>query len=825
MNRKRWTKILMGAVCGVMLTIVSTTGWTRTAFICEGRIGNAATNPGGALGGDFEFDISTNTAAPAVIMQFAWTNGVPVEASIRFDASSHEVTLTINGFHSRTMAVDPTIFDDPNGLGFLNFRNRAVNLNSSVELTDLKINIDGDVDAAGQPNWIDLDPLGPTIGDGENLRTENNLPLQRGFTLNYKITFRWDTNNPPGRSRLASQIGANEYPEVASVTLKEVDPDTNQDVDPVAADSPTGNLKLGNPESHGGGLMFFAEKNTPDGSVHNKLKAVAKLTEAVPSGTTVTVHFKIFDMDDPTQDFISIVPARVNIVDPNDLNAVTFAGGDNYRFRDGSGFAALPTLSADSVTLNPNEDTASITFEIPENDRRPGNNWKVVAHTDLAYLNDVEVDRSATSEGLGFRLNSNQTILVPVEFQSELVSLWRTIHLEFDKMHPPSAHDVFGTFIGDGYITGDRHILSHDGDALNMTLNTLEGGVLRVNGTDAPIELSLDTDDGGYREINSNGLLNGDSIFFRATIKWDYSWYGYDNDNDGSVDENALDDKETFLLQPEITDAKFAVNTDDPIWNPEGVVMPSQSVPVLRPPNAEDMITSLNGIYNPLYIRCVQIDPSLNVHSVTPQFRRQTRDLEPNVVDVKGDTHSFWSMCIVWAYEDKNGKTVIDYRDARDDNNDGVMDHPACGQEFYLGDNDPRNEGVPRKPDVLPNFIGGNVATWLGGTKMSGGYTLIFLESNRDFSNHPVLITVAHEMAHQLGAEHALYEGEFLPDDHGIMFWDPPDRQHANHIPCNRTWFQTLIGPYKRINPPETFSLRDIQFIRQSGKDMSGSVQ
>jgi hypothetical protein len=785
MNRKRNSKILMGAVCGVMLMAVNMTGWTKTAFICEGRIGNAATHPESAWFGDFEFDISTNTAAPYAKLQFGWSNNVPAKIRIEYDAAEHEVRFIVNDTNSIAMPVAPSAFSDPGGLGFLNFRNRVVKSDSSVELTNIKIHIEGDVDASGGEIWMDLDPMGPTVGDNQDLRTEHDLLLQPGFVLIADMIFRWNPLNPPARSQSAVQIGANEYPKVASVRLKEVNPDTNpvQDVDPVAADSSTGNLKLDNPESHGGGLMFFAEKNTSDGNVHNKLKAVAKLTEPVPPGTTITVYFKIFDMDDPTQNYITTGTPRVNIVDTNDVNGDPFAGGDNSRFREESGHAELPTLSAASVTLNPNEDTASVTFEIPEIDCRPGNNWKVVAHTSLDYLNDVEIDDSATSKGLGFRLKSNHTILVPAEFQTELVSIWRTINVEFDTMGAPKANEAFGIIAGIRKSRTATELEVELAVPINIPWmeNSLSGAVLNQNGAGAGITLAL-----GLFEVKRN---KPDTLIIRSD---QYTEDGHDNNGIGGIDDALEAIKMTPAAGPSGSNLDFSFNTDDPLWQTH-----------LLPPLPATIITTMDHYYNKAYIRSLSVPVYLNANPVVT-FARNT-SARQGIVDVKG-SRAYWAVCVVWCYESSE---VKENQPSSTCPAGGVAGAPNV--KHYWGDDDPEDEGL------LPGHWSG---TWGETPNSAPEESSIYVEAYRDrpFDGggaapniKPIGMVVAHEVGHQFGLKHVPYPGQFVEDLDGIMGWN----WNKNLYQCVSTWQAARILHAM----PDEFSRSDIIHMRRNATD------
>jgi hypothetical protein len=236
------------------------------------------------------------------------------------------------------------------------------------------------------------------------------------------------------------------------------------------------NLEPGNP--HGGGLMFFAEKNTPTGPVHDKVVAVAKLGAPVPPGRFATVYFKVFDMDDPTHDHAN---DPTNIVDHNDT-ATEFKGDDNRCAGAGTCLGISPA-GIQEVTVPAGSDTAEVVYTISA--PQPGNNWKVVAHCQREFVEDVEVDDQYPAFGLNFRRISDPAKSVPARYQTELLSIWRTLWIERDWMkripddHRESVARVFVAFphdfVADFVIWGSEY----DWSTPEPDLDEFEGGPLR----------------------------------------------------------------------------------------------------------------------------------------------------------------------------------------------------------------------------------------------------------------------------------------------------------------------------------------------------------
>ena len=197
---------VVGIVMGMMLALVLTTrAQERTAFVCEGRIGNAATQPGQAMWGDFEYDIGTNTAAPYRTGQFAWPVGNEMGTLVPFAIQyTNRTAYFWIGTNVTFYPVAADVFTATNGVSTLNVRTRTVQPGSTVRLQDITLEL------AGDPNVYDLG----TLEANNNASVTTNYPvvgLPAGFTLNGNAIFTWNINNPPGRSQSAFQISASEW--------------------------------------------------------------------------------------------------------------------------------------------------------------------------------------------------------------------------------------------------------------------------------------------------------------------------------------------------------------------------------------------------------------------------------------------------------------------------------------------------------------------------------------------------------------------------------------------------------------------------------------
>jgi hypothetical protein len=146
-------------------------------------------------------------------------------------------------------------------------------------------------------------------------------------------------------------------------------------------------------------------------------------------------------MDDPTQNFAG---GMSNVVDPLDT-ATEFKGDDNRLTLGGTGMGMEPAFKGTpsgmfpiltvtpivDVTVPAGESVAQVQYTIL--DRQPGNNWKVVAHCQSSWLEDVQIDTSFTGRGTNSVLKSSGCPVSSTN-QTELLSVWRTLWIERDTM-------------------------------------------------------------------------------------------------------------------------------------------------------------------------------------------------------------------------------------------------------------------------------------------------------------------------------------------------------------------------------------------------------
>jgi hypothetical protein len=154
----------------------------------------------------------------------------------------------------------------------------------------------------------------------------------------------------------------------------------------------------------GGGLGIFPDKLYPssDGLDEKKVLVCARVD---PPYGLVRVHFRSFDVDDPSDD---------SLIDNPNLT------------EDNRGTPHSGNLEASSK-LTDNDGIARVAFTVT---LQPGDNFRVVAHIFQDYLDEITVVQP-DDEG---RLHDGSGANVPDSYQTEMLTVWRRLHVELDSM-------------------------------------------------------------------------------------------------------------------------------------------------------------------------------------------------------------------------------------------------------------------------------------------------------------------------------------------------------------------------------------------------------
>lgn len=216
----------------------------------------------------------------------------------------------------------------------------------------------------------------------------------------------------------------------------------------------------------GGGLRIFPDKKTPNETVDRRRIRVKAQYSQMTAG--IRIYFRNFDVDDPSADTAPI--------DANDNPSVK-AGNDNRGNVDGnsstkagvltapSGSSGCQTYSSGLSCLTDSSGIATVDFVVT---MQPGDNFSVVASPDEDYINGLALVED------GINLGDPNDFEIPVTTssantcestsqkacRSDILTIWRRLHIEEDSMGVVSGNFVSGTIIGAIQTTSDTRLLS-----------------------------------------------------------------------------------------------------------------------------------------------------------------------------------------------------------------------------------------------------------------------------------------------------------------------------------------------------------------------------
>jgi hypothetical protein len=290
----------------------------------------------------------------------------------------------------------------------------------------------------------------------------------------------------------------------------------------------------GNPNM-GNGRRIFPDKESPTDAMNRKIVKVTATLSSTTGQANVKVTFKTFDVDDPSTSLV---------IDPN---------GDSGD--DNNGSPKRGTLSnnindvgtSDTITVGPDENGVSVAYLTVT--MQPGDNFAVAASIDATYLNNVSV------EGTGLKHITDGTLPTAKAKRTEMLTVWRRLHIEVDSMGAVTGNKVEGT------LTETKKI-GIGNQTINLSVNDLEvnrfenGNLVILHGTPASVFKTLRVRASNYNleepppfpvidyanTSNSVTILNNTNVF---SISPNDSFILYDDDdinNDGVTDGDENDD-------------------------------------------------------------------------------------------------------------------------------------------------------------------------------------------------------------------------------------------------------------------------------------------
>lgn len=279
---------------------------------------------------------------------------------------------------------------------------------------------------------------------------------------------------------------------------------------------------INNLNSSNAGKRIYADKSNPNSPVEaNKVRINVTVT---PATSGVTIHFKNFDLDDPSTDLTLV---DIDGSDPNDNKGLVNGN------RAGQ-------LSATTATTN----SAGVAYVDLTVSKNPGDNYKVVVGKTAASVSGLTVSGINVQKGGSnipiYKASSPPPPTSPTNpaMSTELLTVWRRLHIEVDSMGVVSENKVEGIFpFPQTIIANGNTTLTVNPDS-TMRPNRFENGSLAVgNRRFSVIDSTATTNANGNNFVvvtNSGAALN-------VTTGQNFTLYDDDNWNDSVGDLNGDD--------------------------------------------------------------------------------------------------------------------------------------------------------------------------------------------------------------------------------------------------------------------------------------------
>jgi hypothetical protein len=301
-------------------------------------------------------------------------------------------------------------------------------------------------------------------------------------------------------------------------------------------DNPT--RDLGNGVILGGGKRIFPDRQTPDDTVNRsivKVKAQLLTSGGDPVYTSgAKVFFKNFDVDDPSTD---------SNVDDNGTT-----GNDN-RERRGDPQAAGSFVNCVGVVnglcygLTNSNGEVSVDFSVT---KQPGDNFVIAVSTDDGYLNGISVN------GTGLRDSSNQALPTARAKRSEMLTVWRKLHIEVDSMAESQGNYEAGR-IYSKVTVGQTPVTINITGTPSLEEGRFQGGRLQL---DAATSLRVLDNTTNQLQVVSEGSpvsLRINQLFYL------FDDDDFDNDDGGQQDGDDGEDIECLGTLPRCFDGTFSL--------------------------------------------------------------------------------------------------------------------------------------------------------------------------------------------------------------------------------------------------------------------------
>ena len=233
-----------------------------------------------------------------------------------------------------------------------------------------------------------------------------------------------------------------------------------------------GNEITVNRVAYGGGVRFFPDAlSSSSFSAQRSVKVRAKVTPATPG---VAIYFRSFDVDDSSGLFNN----TNHTGDDNQEGEVRLNGQAKNGFFTGVP-QGMPTMK-----MTDSNGIAEVEFNVT---MQPGDNFKIAASTRQNFVDSLTISGQRIMNGntaLPQQPDPNQPAIAPAEsVVSQLLTVWRRLHVEVDSMDPPSLSSA----------DANSNFVSCDIKTISSNKNDIDLGLYEsnTNNLDKPVDLNL----------------------------------------------------------------------------------------------------------------------------------------------------------------------------------------------------------------------------------------------------------------------------------------------------------------------------------------------
>lgn len=281
----------------------------------------------------------------------------------------------------------------------------------------------------------------------------------------------------------------------------------------------------------GGGLRMFPDKTSPTDAVdRRRVRVRATLTAPVAD---ITVYFRSFDLDDPS--------TNASPIDSNGSSASDNRGSP----KGGTLFLGTTSTTGILQTFSNSSGIAEVELQVT---MHPGDNFNVAVAVRAAVISGIAVGASGTSlvDGSG---NALPTLRAQA---SQMVTVWRRLHVEMDSMGVVAGNSVQGTVtsaVANPALNRSDVVVD-----TNLEFRRFENGVITIAGVAYPVLIN------GVNTVAVQGIVPASAAGTSFVIVDDDDFNSNDaaqKDGDGGTEDVEVLSSTLSLMQ----------DSDDPKLN------------------------------------------------------------------------------------------------------------------------------------------------------------------------------------------------------------------------------------------------------------------